>query len=99
VRIVVDLKKVEEPVELAWGEERQLSLKANEWEKLIFRSFTGVRTELGPTSHNPFITVVQQATGKVSVTAADPRTLNWKPRRTLGSSSQEDIRVRHEFGH
>lgn len=43
-------EKVEEPVELTWGEERQLSLKANEWEKLIFTSFTGVRTELGPTS-------------------------------------------------
>lgn len=27
VRTVVDLKKVEEPVELAWGEERQLSLR------------------------------------------------------------------------
>ena len=37
-------------MELTWGEERQLSLKANEWEKLIFTSFTGVRTELGPTS-------------------------------------------------
>lgn len=40
-------------MELAWGEERQLSLKANEWKKLIFTSFTGVRTELGPTSYNP----------------------------------------------
>jgi len=65
-------------VELAWGEERQLSLKANELEKFIFMSFTGVCSELGPTSQSPFVTV-QEATGNVSVTAADPRTLNWKP--------------------
>lgn len=79
VHTVTVITKVDEPIDIAWGEERQLPYKAEEWEKINFDPFAGGHSELSTMSHNPFVTVTQLATGKVSVAAADPRTLRWMP--------------------
>lgn len=57
-RTVPDVRRVEEPIQITWGEERQLMLRAEDWEKVVFTPFTGGRTELNSRSNNPFVSVV-----------------------------------------
>jgi len=79
VRTVYEIREEPQSVELAWGEERTLPYSASEWKDLQFDAFSGGHTVLNASSKNPFVTVTQLATGKVSISAADPRLLHWAP--------------------